>query len=89
MTRKYSEAQNKATQKYIKKAYDTITVRVPKGMRDKYNAHAESKDTSLTKLIIELLNKDMEAHEKIKAMIAEYENKNATMTVKNIENKAL
>jgi len=61
MTRKYSEAQNKATQKYIKKAYDTITVRVPKGMREQYNAHAESKDTSLTKLIIELLNKDMEA----------------------------
>lgn len=61
MTRKYSEAQNKATQKYIKKAYDTITVRVPKGMREKYNAHAESKDTSLTKLIIDLLNKDMEA----------------------------
>lgn len=61
MTRKYSEAQNKATQKYIKKTYDTITVRVPKGMREKYNAHAESKDTSLTKLIIELLDKDMEA----------------------------
>lgn len=60
MGAKYSEAQNKATQKYIKNAYDTITVRVPKGMRDKYNAHAESKDTSLTKLIIDLLNNDME-----------------------------
>ena len=61
MTRKYSEAQNKATQKYIKKAYDTLTVRVPKGMRDVYNAHAESKGTSLNKLVIDLLNKDMEA----------------------------
>ena len=61
MVRKYSEAQNKATQKYIKKAYDTLTVRVPKGMRETYNAHAESKGTSLNKLIIELLNKDMEA----------------------------
>ena len=60
MVRKYSEAQNKATQKYIKKAYDTLTVRVPKGMRETYNAHAESKGTSLNKLIIELLNKDME-----------------------------
>ena len=57
---KYSEAQNKATQKYIKNTYDTITVRVPKGMREKYNKHAESKDTSLTKLITDLLNKDME-----------------------------
>ena len=60
MPRKYSEAQNKATQKYIKAAYDTITVRVPKGMRDKYNAHAESKGISLSKLIIDMLNKDLE-----------------------------
>ena len=58
---KYTEAQNKATQKYIKAAYDTITVRVPKGMREKYNNHAERKNTSLTKLIVQLLNKDMEA----------------------------
>lgn len=76
MPRKYSEAQNKATQKYIKNNYDTITVRVPKGMREKYNAHAESKNTSLSKLIIALLNKDIEAHNKIKAMITEYESKN-------------
>ena len=60
MPRKYSEAQNKATQKYIKKAYDTITVRVPKGMREVYNAHAEKRNTSLTKLIVDLLNKDLE-----------------------------
>lgn len=59
MARKYSEAQNKATQKYIKNNYDTITVRVPKGMREKYNAYADSKNTSLSKLIIDLLNKDM------------------------------
>ena len=58
---KYSEAQNKATQKYIKNAYDTITVRVPKGMRDNYNAYAESKGTSLNKLITDLINKDMES----------------------------
>lgn len=60
MGAKYTEAQNKATQKYIKNTYDTITVRAPKGMREKYNAHAESKGTSLNKLIIELLNNDME-----------------------------
>lgn len=61
MGSKYSEAQNKATQKYIKNTYDTITVRVPKGKREIYNAHAENKNISLTKLIIELLDKDMEA----------------------------
>ena len=61
MGSKYTEAQNKATQKYIKSAYDDIKIRVPKGMREKYKAHAESKNTSLTKLIVELLNKDMES----------------------------
>ena len=59
MGAKYSEAQNKATQKYIQKTYDTITVRVPKGMRETYNAHAESKGISLNKLITELLNEDI------------------------------
>ncbi|MBE5881220.1 MAG: hypothetical protein E7289_02740 [Lachnospiraceae bacterium] len=60
MGAKYTKAQNKATQKYIKNTYDTVTTRVPKGMRDVYKAHAESKGTSLNKLIIDLLNKDME-----------------------------
>lgn len=61
MGSKYTEAQNKATQKYIKSAYDDIKIRVPKGMREKYKAHAESKNTSLNKLIIDLLNNDIES----------------------------
>lgn len=51
----YTEAQNKATQKYIKKAYDDIKVRVPKGMRDEYRALAEASGKSLNQLIIDLL----------------------------------
>ena len=60
MGRNYSEAQNKATQKYIKSAYDTLTIRTRKGKRDIYKAHAENKGTSLNKLILDLLDKDME-----------------------------
>lgn len=63
MQRKYSEAQNKATQKYIKNTYDTFTIRVPKGMRDVYKAHAESNGISLNRLVIELLEKNMGANE--------------------------
>ena len=59
MGSKYTEAQNKATQKYIQKAYDTITIRVPKGMREEYKNHAENKGTSLNKLVIDLLDRDM------------------------------
>lgn len=57
---RYSEAQNKSTQKYIKANYDDIKVRVPKGKREIYKAHAESKGKSLNQLIIELLDKSIE-----------------------------
>lgn len=56
---KYSEKQNKWTQDYMKKAYDDIKIRVPKGDREKYKAHAESKGKSLNGLVVELLNEDM------------------------------
>lgn len=55
----YSEAQKKATAKYMKNKLDDIKVRVPKGKREIYKAHAESKGKSLNALIIELLEKDM------------------------------
>lgn len=57
---KYSEKQNKWTQDYIKKAYDTITVRIPKGKRAEYNEHAKARDKSLSQLIIDLIESDIE-----------------------------
>lgn len=56
---KYTEKQNKWTQDYIKKAYDSFVIRVPKGKREEYKAHAESKNTSLNQLVINLLDEDM------------------------------
>ena len=55
-----TEAQKKATAKYMKNKLDDIKVRVPKGKREVYKAHAESKGKSLNALIIELLEKDMQ-----------------------------
>lgn len=57
---KYTEKQNKWTQDYIKKAYDTIVIRVPKGKRLEYNELAGKQGKSLTKLIIELLEEQLE-----------------------------
>ena len=54
-----SEAQKKATSKYISKAYDQVSLRMPKGKREEYKAHAERQGKSLNALIIELLEKDM------------------------------
>ena len=54
-----TEAEKKAVAKYHAKL-DEIKVRVPKGKREVYKAHAERKGKSLNALIIELLEKDMQ-----------------------------
>lgn len=46
----YTQASNKAVQKYCKANYDDIKVRVAKGSREKYKAFAESQGKSLNGL---------------------------------------
>lgn len=55
----YTEATNKAVQKYISKKYDQIAIRIPKGDREKYKQLAESKGKSLNAFIIQLLNDEI------------------------------
>ena len=55
----YTQATNKAVQKYCKANYDDIKVRVPIGNREKYKTFAESQGKSLNALIIELLDEKM------------------------------
>ncbi len=52
-------AQLKANQKYIG-SLDDIKIRVPKGKREVYKAHAESQGMSLNAWAISLMEKDME-----------------------------
>lgn len=40
--------------------YDQIKLQVKKGYKDKYKNYAQCKGMSLTKLIMELIDKDME-----------------------------
>ena len=59
MGNKYTEAQKRASLNYQKdKAQIKFTV--SKEQRDIYQRHATNKNTTLTALIIELLDKDME-----------------------------
>lgn len=59
MGKEYTEAQKRASLKYqADKAQIKITV--DKALRDKWQKHAESKNTTITALITELLNKDIE-----------------------------
>ena len=54
MVKTYTEAQAKASRKYMQQ-FDDIKVRVPKGKREEYQQLARDMGTSLNKLIIELL----------------------------------
>lgn len=55
----YTQASNKAVQKYSAKAYDQIKVLVKKGERDKIKAHAERQGLSLNGYINKLIAEDM------------------------------
>lgn len=72
---KYSDKQNKWTQDYIKKAYDTILIRVPKGTKEEYKERAEVKGKSLNQYIADLVRKDIRREKmgKIEAMAKLYE----------------
>lgn len=48
---KYSQAQNKATQKYIKANYAEVKFRVKPEVKEKYQAAAEKADLSLSKFM--------------------------------------
>ena len=56
----YTQASNKAVQKYSAKAYDQIKVLVKKGERDKIKAYAEAQGLSLNAYINKLIKEDME-----------------------------
>ena len=61
MGAKYTEAQKRAAEKYKAAHRESLRLDIPKGSKDKYKAYAQSKGVSLTTLIIDLINKDMEA----------------------------
>ncbi len=64
MSAKYTAAQNRATQKYIKNAYDTISVRVKKGeckiIKDHAKKNGESVNVFVNRAIKETILSDNE-----------------------------
>ena len=57
--KKVSEAQRKATDKYLEK-FDEMRVRVPKGHKDTVKAHAEAQGESLNAFINRAITETME-----------------------------
>lgn len=57
--KKVSEAQRKATDKYLEK-FDEMRVRVPKGRRETVKAHAEAQGESLNAFINRAITETMD-----------------------------
>ena len=57
---KYTEAQKRATQKYKAQSRDKLTLDIPKGEKERYKEHAQRQGKSLTALIVDLLEQDIQ-----------------------------
>lgn len=57
----YDEKAKARSMRYMKEKRDKLTLNLPLGDKDRYKAHAESKGKSLTGLIVELLENDINA----------------------------
>lgn len=55
----YDEKAKERTIKYMNEKRDKLTLNLPKGDKERYRAHAESKGKSLTGLLVELIEKDI------------------------------
>ena len=56
----YNEKSKERTMKYMKEKRDKLTLNLPLGSKQRYKDHAESKGKSLTGLLIELIESDIE-----------------------------
>lgn len=55
----YDEKAKERTIKYMNEKRDKLTLNLPKGDKERYKAHAESKGKSLTGLLVELIERDI------------------------------
>ena len=55
----YNEKSKERTMKYMKEKRDKLTLNLPLGDKERYKAHAQSKDKSLTGLIVDLIEEDI------------------------------
>jgi len=49
---RYTEAQKRAAEKYLKESVEEFKVRVPKGTKERYKNHAMSRGESLNSFVI-------------------------------------
>ncbi len=57
----YNERSKKATIKYMKEKRENLNINLPIGAKERYKAHAERRGKSLTGLIVDLLERDIQS----------------------------
>lgn len=60
----YNDKAKQATMKYMREKRDKLTLNLPLGDKERYKAHAERQGKSLTGLIVELLEQDIQNADK-------------------------
>lgn len=61
----YNDSAKQATMKYMREKRDKLTLNLPLGDKDRYKAHAQQRGKSLTGLIVDLLEQDIQSAENI------------------------
>jgi len=57
---RYTEAQKRASEKYLKESVEDIRIRVPKGQKIIIKEHAESRGESMNQFVIRSITETME-----------------------------
>ena len=57
---RYTEAQKRASEKYLKESVEDIRIRVPKGQKEIIKAHAETLGESMNQFVVRAINETME-----------------------------
>lgn len=60
MSRKYTDAQKRATLKYLQDKTDDIRLRLPRGTKERWKAAAEARGKSMTQMIAELVEAELQ-----------------------------
>lgn len=55
-----TDARRKANQKYLKESVEDIRIRVPRGQKEVYKAHADSQRESLNSFVIRAMNETIQ-----------------------------
>ena len=60
---KYTEAQKKASMKYLKEKTDSIQIRAAKGTKERWKAAAEASGISLNQMIVDTIEAEIQKTE--------------------------